>query len=68
MRHAGRTLGLLVGLIGISVTWFAPKWRMKATLVVRKIGLAHCEVLAYLTSRNEQEVILDILVDEGSTP
>jgi hypothetical protein len=40
---------------------------MKATLVVGKIGLAHCEVLAYLTSRNEEEVILDLLL-EGSTP
>jgi hypothetical protein len=41
---------------------------MKATLVVGKIEVAHCEsILAYLTSRNEEEVILDLLV-ERSTP
>jgi hypothetical protein len=45
-----------------------PKWRMKATLVVGKIEVAHCEsILAYLTSRHEEEVILDLLV-ELSTP
>ena len=45
-----------------------PKWRMKATLVVGKIEVAHCEsILAYLTSRNEEEVILDLVL-EGSTP
>jgi hypothetical protein len=41
---------------------------MKATLVVGKIEVAHWEsILAYLTSRNEEEVILDLVL-EGSTP
>jgi hypothetical protein len=48
--------------------WFATQVADEGDVVVGKIEVAHCEsILAYLTSRNEEEVILDLLV-ERSTP
>jgi len=41
MRHAGRTLGLLVGLIGIGVMWFATQVADEGDVVVGKIEVAH---------------------------
>ncbi len=41
MRHAGRILGLLVGLIGIGVMWFATQVADEGDVVVGKIEVAH---------------------------
>ena len=68
MRHAGRILGLLVGLIGIGVMWFATQVADEGDVGRRQDrGSSLRSILAYLTSRNEEEVILDLLL-EGSTP
>ena len=41
MRYAGRALGLLVGLIGIGVMWFATQVADEGDVVVGKIEVAH---------------------------
>jgi hypothetical protein len=67
MRHAGRTLGLLVGLIGIGVMWFATQVADEGDVGRRQDPASSLRnILAYLTSRNEVGVILDLLLEDST--
>jgi hypothetical protein len=41
MRDVGRTLGLVVGLIGIGLMWFATQTADEGQVVLGKIEVAH---------------------------